>query len=73
MLGLEHGLGLFVNSSLLSAQLAAELKFNANPYGFTVLTGRSSPAPLANTPKLAAGGSLLFPSWHLMAFANSNL
>ncbi len=49
------GLGWFVNTSMLSSQLAVEQKYNGNPYGFTVLTGRTSPAPLANTPKLKLG------------------
>lgn len=48
MLAHEHGLGLFVNASFLSAQLAAEVKYNANGYGFTVLTGRNTPPPLAD-------------------------
>ena len=51
MLALEHGLGYLIpNASYILQQLQAETAYNANPYGFTVLTGRSSPAPL-HTPK----------------------
>ena len=45
MLALEHGLGFLVNTTMISQHLAAELKYNLNDYGFTVLTGRSSPPP----------------------------
>jgi len=58
MLALEHGLGYLVDDpAKLSQQLAAEVKYNQNQYGFTVLTGRSSPPPLKqaarSSPRLA--------------------
>jgi hypothetical protein len=39
------GLGWLVPPDLIASHLAAELKYNGNPYGLTVITGRHTPPP----------------------------
>ena len=46
-IALHHGLEWFFDKAKLSAHLAAELKYNGNPYGLTTITGRHEPPPLA--------------------------
>ena len=45
LIALHHGLGFFYDESKLAAHLAAELKYNGNPYGLTTVTGRHTPPP----------------------------
>lgn len=40
---LAHGLGWLLPKDLIAQHLAAELKYNANPYGLTVVKGRNEP------------------------------
>jgi hypothetical protein len=61
MVGHHNGLGWVSNSSRLSMQLAAEAKYNLNPYGLTVITGRHEPPPMV------AGHSAAIPSPSLRA------
>eukprot|EP01116_Phalansterium_solitarium_P010681 TRINITY_DN2576_c0_g2_i1.p1 TRINITY_DN2576_c0_g2~~TRINITY_DN2576_c0_g2_i1.p1 ORF type:complete len:1038 (+),score=373.87 TRINITY_DN2576_c0_g2_i1:144-3257(+) len=51
---LAHGLGWLVDPALLAQHLEAELKYNANPFGLTVVTGRHTPPPLDTDKALAA-------------------
>jgi hypothetical protein len=43
--GHHVGVGFVVNQTNIAAHLAAELKYNTNPYGLTVMTGRNTPPP----------------------------
>jgi hypothetical protein len=49
MVGHHHGVGWVSNTTRLAMQLAAEAKYNLNPYGLTVVTGRHTPPPVAGT------------------------
>lgn len=73
MLALERGFGFAVNTSYLSSHLAAEVKYNANPYGFTMLTGRASPPPMLDelnaSPRVKAA---LAAQANLTGLTNSN-
>ena len=42
-----HGLGLLLDAGDMAAHLAAELKYNGNRFGLTVVTGRHTPPPIA--------------------------
>jgi hypothetical protein len=44
---LAHGLGWLLPQAMVASHLAAELKYNANPYGLTTVTGRKTPPPAA--------------------------
>lgn len=46
-IALHHGLEWFFDKGKLSGHLAAELKYNGNPFGLTTVTGRHEPPPLA--------------------------
>ena len=52
----HHGLGWLMPEQQLTSHLQAELKYNGNPYGLTVVTGRHEPPPmnrsLYNAPTL---------------------
>jgi uncharacterized protein (DUF608 family) len=42
---LAHGLGWLLPVEMIASHLAAELKYNANPFGLTTVTGRKTPPP----------------------------
>ena len=42
---LAHGLGWLLPIEMIASHLAAELKYNANPFGLTTVTGRKTPPP----------------------------
>lgn len=42
---LAHGLGWLLPQEMIAAHLAAEAKYNLNPFGLTVVTGRHTPPP----------------------------
>ena len=41
-----HGLGLLLDAVDMASHLAAELKYNGNRFGLTVMTGRHTPPPI---------------------------
>ena len=54
---LAHGLGWLLPQAMISQHLAAELKYNSNPYGLTTVKGRNE--PLAPAPPRAAEGDAI--------------
>ena len=42
---LAHGLGWLLPQEMIASHLAAEIKYNANPFGLTTVTGRKTPPP----------------------------
>lgn len=71
MLALERGLGFLVNASYLASQLRAEATYNANDFGFTVLTGRSTPPPAAAAGAVSADAGVEPASPRLAAAAHA--
>jgi non-lysosomal glucosylceramidase len=57
MYGHHVGQGFVVNQTYLVKHLAAELKYNLNPYGMTVVTGRTTPGPLERLAASAAAAA----------------
>jgi hypothetical protein len=58
MVAHHHGLGWLMPEAQINSHLAAELKYNGNPYGLTVVTGRSTPPPQAEgEAEVGAGGA----------------
>jgi non-lysosomal glucosylceramidase len=56
MLAHHLGLGWLADPAMVAAHLAAELRFNGDPHGIKVVTGRHTPPPLdARTPHTRAG------------------
>ena len=54
---LAHGLGWLLPQEMVASHLAAELKYNANPFGLTTVTGRKTPPPAAAAIAIAADGA----------------
>ena len=52
---LAHGLGWLLPQAMVASHLAAELRYNANPFGLTTVTGRKTPPPAPAAG--AAGGA----------------
>jgi hypothetical protein len=44
---LAHGLGWLLPQAMIASHLAAELRYNSNPFGLTTVTGRKTPPPAA--------------------------
>jgi len=56
---LAHGLGWLLPKAMIAQHLAAELKYNANPYGLTVVKGRNEPlVPPSPPPTTHEGDSI---------------
>ena len=55
---LAHGLGWLLPEDMIASHLAAELKYNANPFGLTTVTGRKTPPPDAAVVDASRGDSI---------------
>lgn len=51
----HHGLGWLMPETQLKSHLIAELQYNGNPYGLTVVTGRHTPPPTPSSSSSTEG------------------
>jgi non-lysosomal glucosylceramidase len=56
---LAHGLGWLLPIDMITSHLAAELKYNANPFGLTTVTGRKTPPPQVVDVNVGDGGDAI--------------